>query len=203
MMRRQVSADATDPAAELLRSWQDHGDLEALDRLLKLEVGVLKHMIRGREGRAFAGSASASDLAQEAVMGLLTVEKAPTFSDPRQLRSYLWRSAWRLLLRKFEKRKRPILTFDGEEPAGLSRLLSSPTAFSNLDRAERAAAVDLALNLLDPEDRELIRRVYFDDEDIATAGAAVGLTRTAANSRLVRARRALATCLAEWAEVIG
>jgi hypothetical protein len=37
-----------DPSAELLRRWQDDGDPEALNRLLQIEVGVLKQMIHGR-----------------------------------------------------------------------------------------------------------------------------------------------------------
>src|SRR5262245_2232557 len=87
-----VSAEDVDPSAELLRSWQDDGDPEALNRLLQIEVGVLKHMIRGRSARGLAGSASTSDIAQEAVMGLLKTKSAPSFADPGALRGYLWRS---------------------------------------------------------------------------------------------------------------
>ena len=54
-------------------------------------------------------------------------------------------------------------------------------------------AIGLAMNLLSREDRELIRLVYFEEKDIAAAAAALGLTRDVANTRLVRARRLLAT----------
>jgi RNA polymerase sigma factor (sigma-70 family) len=192
-----------DPSAGLLRSWQDDGDLAALDRLLQIEVGVLKHMIRGRQGRALGGSATASDIAQEAVLGLLRTREAPAFSDPREFRAYLWRSAWHLLLRRFKKRRHVPLRVEEAEPSGLRRFITSGQAFGELDAAERAIAVEFALNLLDDEDRELIQRVYFQDQDVATAGAALGLTRTATNSRLVRARRALASRLARWAQIIG
>ena len=63
-------------------------------------------------------------------------------------------------------------------------------------------AIGLAMNILSREDRELFRLVYHEGKDIPTAGAALGLTRGAANSRLIRARRLLATRLADWADLI-
>jgi RNA polymerase sigma factor (sigma-70 family) len=198
-----VSPHEADPSATLLRSWQDDGDPEALNRLLQIEVGVLKHMIRGRNATSLGGSASTSDIAQEAVMGLLKTKSAPTFADPAALRGYLWRSAWHLLVKRFEKRKKGPVRLDVDEPPGLERFLRSTSALQNLAVSERAMAITFAINLLSAEDRELIRLVYFEDQDIATAGTAVGLTRAAANSRLVRARRVLAARLSEWATLIG
>jgi DNA-directed RNA polymerase specialized sigma24 family protein len=57
--------------------------------------------------------------------------------------------------------------------------------------------------LLSHEDRELIRLVYFEGEDVAAAAAGAGLNRGTARMRLVRARRLLAERLSEWAELIG
>ena len=97
-----ASTDVPDPSAEPLRRWQEEGDPEALNRLLQIEIGVLKHMIHGRRTPGFSGSASTSDIAQEAVMGLLKTKEAPTFAEPRALRGYLWRSAWHLLVKRYE-----------------------------------------------------------------------------------------------------
>lgn len=197
-------ADAPDdPSAELLRRWQEEGDVQALDRLLRAEIGVLKHMIHGKRTGMLGGSVSTSDIAQEAVLGLLKTKKAPTFSDPGSLRGYLWRSAWHLLVKRFEKRSAPPFRIEVEEPDALERFLDDAANFENLDREERAMAIDFAMNLLSREDRELLRRVYFKGEDVATAAAAAGLTRTAASARLVRARRLLATRLTEWSGLIG
>jgi RNA polymerase sigma factor (sigma-70 family) len=195
-------ADPLDPSAEPLRRWQESGDLEALNRLLQLEIGVLKHMIRGRQISPLHSSASTSDIAQEAILGLLKTKKPPSFSDPRALRGYLWRSAWHLLVRRLEKRSQmpPRLEIDDSNPdEGIFRTVKGLRDF---DRAERTAAISLAMNLLSHEDRELFRLVYFEGQDIPTAGSALGLTRGAANSRLIRARRLLATRLADWADII-
>jgi RNA polymerase sigma factor (sigma-70 family) len=191
-----------DPSAEPLRRWQESGDLEALDRLLQLEIGVLKHMIRGRQIAPLHGSASTSDIAQEAVLGLLKTRKPPSFSDPRALRGYLWRSAWHLLVKRLEKRSRmpPRLELDESQPElGVFQTVSG---LQGIDREERAMAISLAMNVLSREDRELFRLVYHERKDIPTAGAALGLTRGAATSRLIRARRLLATHLADWADLI-
>jgi RNA polymerase sigma factor (sigma-70 family) len=191
-----------DPSAEPLRRWQESGDLEALDRLLQLEIGVLKHMIRGRQIAPLHGSASTSDIAQEAVLGLLKTRKPPSFSDPRALRGYLWRSAWHLLVKRLENRSQmpPRLELDESHPD--DGIFLTVKGLRDIDRSERAMAIGLAMNVLSREDRELFRLVYFEGQDIPTAGAALGLTRGAANSRLIRARRLLATRLADWADII-
>jgi RNA polymerase sigma factor (sigma-70 family) len=187
----------------MLRRWQEDGDPEALDQLLQVELGVLKHMIHGRRTGALAGSASTSDIAQEAVLGLLKTEKAPSFSDPGALRGYLWRSAWHLLVKRFEHRKKAPFSLDDEQPGILDQFLIDAPTFDHLDREERVIAIGLAMNLLSLEDRELLRRVYFGGQDVTAAAAETGLTRSAANSRLVRARRLLATRLAKWSGIIG
>src|SRR5262245_27580288 len=110
-----ANPDPPDPSAELLRRWQEDGDPEALDELLQIEVGLLKHMIRGKRSN-LAGSASTSDIAQDAVIGLLKTKSAPNFSDPRKLRGYLWRSAWHLLVKRFDKKRRSPLRVDLEDP---------------------------------------------------------------------------------------
>lgn len=191
-----------DPSAEHLRRWQEEGDPEALDRLLQIEVKVLKHMIHGRSD-VLEGSVCTSDIAQEAVMGLLKARQAPNFSNPGALRGYLWRSAWHLLVKRFEKREKLPMRVELSETVELDGLLKAVTSLRDIDRDERAMAIGLAMNLLSQDDRELLRRIYFENQDIAEAGKALGLNRGAANSRLVRARRLLAERLADWSDVIG
>jgi RNA polymerase sigma factor (sigma-70 family) len=187
----------------MLRRWQDDGDPDALNDLLKIEIGVLRHMIHGKAMSALSGSASTSDIAQEAVMGLLKTKETPSFSDPKALRGYLWLSAWHLLVKRFEKKKAGPLRIDLEESSGVDRFLRYAPGLRNVERVERAAAIGLALNLLSHEDRELIRQVYFEGKDTATAAAAIGLNRSAGAMRLVRARRQLAARLHEWAGLIS
>jgi RNA polymerase sigma factor (sigma-70 family) len=197
------SAEPPDPSAEPLRRWQAEGDPEALNQLLQTEVTLLKQMIRGKGTSALSGSAATSDIAQEAVLRLLNVKTNPHFDNPRALRGYLWKSAWHLLVQRFEKTRTKPLDLDWEELPGLRRFVAAAEGLRALEETERARAVALAMNFLSLEDRELLRLVYFAERDIATAADALGLTRGAANSRLVRARRELAAKLADWSDLIG
>jgi RNA polymerase sigma factor (sigma-70 family) len=195
--------DVPDPSAELLKRWQDAGDPEALNSLLQTEVGILKHMIRGRTLAGLSGSASTSDIAQEAVLGLLKTRKPPRFTEPKALRGYLWRSAWHLLVNRFARKSDALARIELDELPGFERFLRHARGFQSIDREERGMAIGLAMNLLSKDDRELIRLVYFEEKDVATAAAAIGVSRDVANTRLVRARRLLATRLSEWTEIIG
>ena len=198
-----ASTGGPDPSAEPLKRWQEHGDLDALNELLRLEITILKQTIRARKSGGISGSAATSDIAQEAVLRLLKVQSHPSFDNPRALRGYLWKSAWHLLVQRFEKKKTVPLDLEAEELPGLERLVASNEGLRGLDRDERSAALALAMNLLAREDRDLIRLVYFAEKDIEAAGKELGLTRGAANSRLVRARRELAKALASWTDLIG
>jgi RNA polymerase sigma factor (sigma-70 family) len=189
-----------DPSTDLLRRWQENGDGDALNQLLQREIGILKEMVHGRVA-GLSGSAGTSDVAQEAVLGLLQVKEAPSFADPKALRAYLWRSAWHLLGKRYARRHR--VPLDLEAASAVDTVFRHAPVFAGIDGAERAVAISFAMGLLSREDRELIRQVYFEGKEIADAGAALGLARGAASMRLVRARRLLAQRLTEWADVIG
>jgi RNA polymerase sigma factor (sigma-70 family) len=193
--------EAEDPSADLLRRWQEGGDEDALNRLLQREVGLLKQMVHGRVVGGLSGAASTSDVAQEAVLGLLQVKRTPAFADPVALRAYLWRSAWHLLVKRYAQKEKVPESLEGD-PA-LDRVLRHAPALANVERSERAMAIGLAMGVLSHEDRELIRQVYFEGKDVGEAARPLGLARGAASMRLVRARRLLAERLAEWAEIIG
>lgn len=189
---------------ELLAKWQEGGDPEALDRLLRNEVSVLKQMIRGRRLHDLKGSANTTDVAQDVVLKLLAARSDPEFASPAALRGYLWRIAWNLLVERLERKRVRVFRIGDAERPGLERFLESTTRpETGVEREERATAVEVALNLLRDDERELLVAVYFEGLDIASAAARLGVGRDVANTRLVRARRRLATLLSEWADVVA
>lgn len=197
----------SDPALALLRRWQDSRDLEALDELLRIEVATLADRLR-RRGNAggvpmFRPSQSASDLAQEAVTRLLAQSQPPKFDDPKQLRAYLWTAAWRLLLNRVQgaSRRTTRLSSSGSQASGDA--VTKSDALSGVLRREQSLAVDVALQLLPPEDVAILELVYFEEVPIAEAAERLKITRSAADMRLTRARRRLAGKLVEWNDVIG
>ena len=145
---------------------------------------------------------SVSDIAQEAAVRFLAVNTAPRFEHPAALRAYLWTAAWRLLAQRLQKPDRHALRIDEMESWDLERGLSTSGGLASLDDRERSLALDLALNLLRPAEREVLRLVYLEQRGIEGAAEAMGVGHDAAKMRLVRARRELAKKLCRWEEAI-
>jgi len=187
---------------ELLRRWQDHGDLDALDELLRSEIGALKALISARAANLVGGSASPSDIAQEAVLRLLQLDTVPHFTDPEQLRGYLWTTAWRLMLQRV---RRPYSRKRSLDTAASSEL--PPAAVAKPGRAvedsEAVFALDLAMNLLPQDERDLLHRVYYEGRGVAELAREAGVSESAIKMRLMRTRQRLASRLAAWSDLIG
>jgi RNA polymerase sigma factor (sigma-70 family) len=189
-------------SADLLRRWQEEGDHDALDALLRQEIEALKDLVAVRGRDLMSSSASASDIAQEAVLRLLQLETPPRFSDPGALRAYLWVTAWRLLLqrirRPYRRRKDVDLAASSQLPPELVGLPGTA-----VEDREAASALEFAMNLLPEADRDLLHRVYFDGARIADLARVESVSESAIKMRLLRARRVLAARLAAWEDVIG
>jgi RNA polymerase sigma factor (sigma-70 family) len=197
-----ASSEDRDPGVALLRRWQEGSDLEALDELLRLEVGILKRRLSSRERKFDGDAVSASDIAQETVVRFLEVNTAPKFDSPAQLRAYLWTAARRLLFQRMGRNDRHALRLDAMDSSRLERGLSTSGGRGLADRNEQNAALEIALNLLKPAEGEILRLVYFENLGISGAAEKLGLARDAANTRLVRARRELARKLCRWEETV-
>jgi RNA polymerase sigma-70 factor (ECF subfamily) len=187
---------------ELLRRWQDAGDHDALDEMLRTEVRALKDLVAARGRDLMSGSASASDIAQEAVLRLLQLDSVPHFADPAALRGYLWVTAWRLLLQRVRRPYRRKKKVDVGASSQLPPELVVPPSSAVEDR-EAASALEFAMNLLPEKDREVLHRVHFEKEKVADVARDEGVSESAIKMRLLRARRALASRLAAWEDVIG
>jgi len=194
-----------DPALALLRRWQEQGDRDALDDLLRLEVATLADRLRRRGDPLLGASASASDLAQEAVARMLARTTPPKFEEPAQLRAYLWTAAWRLLLNRVQGASRRVtpLSSRGSQSQSLADVMATSDGLAGVLKKEQSVAVDVALELLAPDDAKILELVYFEGLPIADVAEKLGIARAAADMRLTRARRKLATKLVEWNDVIG
>lgn len=198
-----ASRDGHDPSAALLARWQSGGDPDALDELLRIEIEILKARIR-RQGRDVLGaSASASDVAHDAVVGLLKVEHPPRFDDPRALRAYLWVAARRLLHERLRKAGRRFARLDDKSSQAFGDALATSGGFGAVESAEQSVMLEVTLHLLPESDREILDLVYFKELDIASAATRLGITSDAAKMRLSRARRSLAHKLGDWTALIG
>jgi len=193
--------DANSQDQELLRRWQEDSDRDALDELLRREVGELAAQIRSRAAQALRPTASASDLVQEAVFRLLRQDEMPRFEVPAQLRTYLWKSAWRLLQSRLGRR--PVRRLSDVATQELGSAAQASSGFGEVEAEEQTLALNLALNLLGEDDRRVLELVYFEHRDVIEAAGMLGVSKAAAVMRLTRARRRLARRLLDWADLIG
>lgn len=193
----------SDPSAALLARWQTAGDREALDQLLRIEIELLKHRLRAQQGGRLSPSLSASDVAQEAVLALVKVRAAPRFERPAALRAYLWTSALRLLAAHFQRAGRPLERLDERTSRGAGAALATSGGVGALEEDERALAVELALLLLEPDERGILALVYFDQLSLEDAAARLSISHEAAKKRLQRARARLAAKLGAWSELVA
>jgi RNA polymerase sigma factor (sigma-70 family) len=200
--RNEAAPEPDARSQDLLRRWQQQGDVDALDELLRSEIKILRDLVAARAGDRLRGSASASDIAQEAALRLLRLETIPEFADPRGLRGYLWTTAWRLLI---DRVRRPYTCKQSIDPAASSQMPAAliGAAGNEAEEAERTAALDVAMNLLRPEDRDLIHRVYFEGRTILDVASDLHVSESAVKMRLLRARRNLGARLSAWGEAVG
>jgi RNA polymerase sigma-70 factor (ECF subfamily) len=198
----QQAEPSPDRVQSLLQRWQEQGDVDALDELLRAEVQALAERLRARARGMLRPSTSASDLAQEAVFRMLRLDEPPQFSDPREMRAWLWTAAWRLLIDRTRARGRDAVPLSQAHSADMGLALAGGGGVSEAMRSERNAALNVVMNLLRDDDREILELVYFQHLDADGVAAKLGITRPAAEMRLTRARRRLGEKMVGWSDVV-
>jgi RNA polymerase sigma factor (sigma-70 family) len=73
---------------------------------------------------------------------------------------------------------------------------------SAAERSEEQAALNVVMNLLRDEDRQVLELVYFQHMDVERVARELGIQRAAAEMRLSRARRRLAEKMVSWSQVV-
>ncbi len=195
------SDEEKDRGAEFLARWQQDGDVEALDQLLRLEIGALRARVRSKGRRMALSPGSSSDVVNEAVLRVLKAEALPRFENMRVFSAYLWRAAYRLLLDRLRHR-RPDLLAD-QSSRVMEAALATSGGLSAVDRSDEREQVALAMSLMPAELRAALDMKYTRHLDTAAIAAELGITEDAARMRLVRAKKKLTEKLKGWRDLIG
>jgi RNA polymerase sigma-70 factor (ECF subfamily) len=198
-----------DPGDELLRR-AGAGEAQALAELFERHRGRLRRMVSLRLDRRVRGRIDPSDVLQEAQIDVLR-RAAEYAADPR-LPPFLWIrliTGQRLLSlhrRHLGARMRgagqEVALHRGPMPqatsASLAEMLlgrlTSPTRAAH--RAEVRVRLQEALNAMDPVDREVLTLRHFEELSNAEVALALGLTKSAASNRYIRALGRLSEILA-------
>lgn len=193
-----------DECDELARRLRD-GDPAAAGELFELCRDRLRKMVRLRLDRRLQGRLDADDVLQEAFLDVQ--KKAADFAAKPDLPAYLWLrliTTERLLIlhrhhlgAQMRDAGQEVSLCAGGSPAAsthsLANLLlgrlTSPTQAAI--RAERQLRLQEALNGMDPLDREILALRHFEELSNGEAAVVLGLSKTAASNRYVRALKRL------------
>ncbi len=186
------------------------GDPAAAAELFSACRNRLKKMIRLRLDRRLQRRLDASDVLQEAFLDVQ--KKAADFAAKPDLPVYVWLrlvTAERLSIlnrrhlgAKMRDASQEVSLRRGGSPAASTQSLAnlllgrltSPSAAAI--RAERQQRMQEALNAMDPIDREVLALRHFEELSNSETAAALGLTKTAASNRYIRALKRLKEILA-------
>ena len=186
------------------------GDPHALAELFARYHGRLRRMVQLRLDRRLQGRVDPSDVLQEAQLEIFR-RAADYAADPR-VPPFLWLrliTGQRLMAlhrrhlgAQMRSAGQEIALHRGPIPQAtslslaemlLGRLTSPTRAFQ---RAEMQLRIQEALNRMDPIDREVLVLRHFEELSNAETAQALGLEKTAASNRYIRALKRLREVLA-------
>ncbi|MFN0059047.1 MAG: RNA polymerase sigma factor [Planctomycetota bacterium] len=196
----EESADPNSTSSLLRRVHR--GDSAALAELVARELPWVTKRVRERLGGALRARVESMDIVQDALLEFFRYGPRVLLDDRGQLRKLLARIVENSIRAQCDRQAADCRALDrelalGDVPA-LDFTLSAkldPSASQLAVASERRAWLRLGLELLEPEDRELILRREWEEETFGEIGAAFGITADAARMRLGRAMARLAKVL--------
>jgi RNA polymerase sigma-70 factor (ECF subfamily) len=195
--------EAADEAEQLRRAAQ--GDQSAWAELLGRHRARLRRMVALRLDRRLAGRLDPSDVLQRTA--LEAARALPRYLERPELPFFLWLRWLTGMALQAEHRKhlgvqardvsREVSIFDGPIPGATSAALAAQLLGHDTRpsvaaaRAERKLRLQEALDALDPIDREVLTLRHLDELTAEETACVLGLKRSAASKRFVRALRRL------------
>jgi RNA polymerase sigma-70 factor, ECF subfamily len=183
---------------DLLQRWHQ-GDSAALNRLLEKNLPFIRNYLRGRLGPLLRQKGESMDYVQDAMVEFLRYGPRFVLTGEATFRALMIRIIenvlrdrhdWFTARRRDLARERPLPV---QSVLGLDPSLRKVTAPSEAaQRQEEEGWIRLALELLRPQDREVIHLRIFDQADFKTIGAHFGIDKVAARARFLRALPRLA-----------
>jgi len=170
------------------------GDEKTLGALVERHVPWIRARVRDRLGGRLREKAETQDFVHEAVVELLRHGPRFTVTSEDHFRALLARIVenvicdqhrWFETERRKTARERPLPT---ESVIDLDpRRAAAPTASATADRREREAWLRLGLELLKPEDREVLLLRNEEELSFEKVGERLGVSTDAARMRFERA----------------
>lgn len=168
-------------------------ETEAVERNLSQQFW---ERLRVFGARRLGDAALAEDLAQEVLRRVTEALRGGRVENLDALPGFVFQTATHLCLHHYRSR--------GREERAMTRLAGmdpgtpGPGPLDALMSEENRTAVRAALERLDPDDRDLLRRIYFEEEPSADTARHLRVTPGALRVRKHRALERLAGLLGNW-----
>jgi RNA polymerase sigma factor FliA len=166
-------------------------------RLVNDNRKLVDYMVNRYLKRYHVGTMERDDLVSWGMMGLVNAARAWDPARSRSFSTLACRAIERMIIRGVNREWRPdreqrtvsmdALISGGSGDGGEERFVEHLPADENVEQemlsTERVVALKSALETLSPEQRDLIRRHYFEDEKVQDIAEDLGLTRQGVYSR--------------------
>jgi RNA polymerase sigma-70 factor (ECF subfamily) len=190
--------DPSDDTRVLLQRWHA-GDRQAIEALVARDLEWIRGHVRARLGPLLRARGETMDYVQDAVMNVLHYTPRFVTDNRRHFRALLARILENHLrdahdhhaaAMRTPARERPVPSDSVLDIDMPQRTVTQPGAAA--ERHEEEAWVRLALELLDPEDRQVLLLRQWQELEFAAIGERMGSSEDAARMRFQRALPKLA-----------
>ncbi len=199
-----MSSDVTETEAELLQRIRA-GDAQAVGDIFSRYRDRLRRMVRLRLDRRLQGRVDASDILQEAYLDIS--QRAAEYAARPEMPFFLWLRMMtgqkllevhrRHLQTQMRDAAQEVSIYQGALPEANSvslaaQLMGRFTSVSQAAiRAEMQIRLQEVLNGMDPIDREILALRHFEELNNGEIATVLGLSKSAASNRYIRALKRL------------
>jgi len=191
--------ESIESSRELLTRWSA-GDAGALAVLLEQEAEWVRLRVRRRLGPLLRAQHETVDVLQQAMLAVLRYRPPTRLTDGRQFRALLARLIENVVRAEYDhctaqrRDRRKELAWSASRPhsSGEPEAASRCAPSRVVERRERIALLHLAVELLDPLDRELVLLHEFKQMSFAAIAVRLGLHEKAVQRAFGRALPRLA-----------
>jgi RNA polymerase sigma-70 factor (ECF subfamily) len=183
--------------ARFLRQWHE-GDRQGLKSLLELHLPWIREQVHRRMGPVLRMRGETGDYVQETVVSILQYGPRFIVSDEQHFRALLYKIVENTLKKQYRRytAKRRDLNLDRPLHSDTVLWLDPPdgevqTPSRIVAQKEREEWIRLGLELMEPEDREIIDLRQKDDLSFAEIGERLRITEGAAQMKHTRTVRRL------------
>lgn len=184
--------------ARRLNQWH-RGDRQGLEALLELHLPWIREQVHKRMGPVLRMRGETGDYVQEAVVTVLKSGPRFVVSDERHFRALVYKIVENTLKKQYRRytAQRRDLKLDRPLPSDTVLWLDPPdgsisTPSKIAAQKEREEFIRLGLELMEPEDQELIDLRQRDELSYAEIGERLGISEGAAHMKHSRTVRRLA-----------